>query len=275
MSTPIAAGTLRPTRTRTVQINTGQINTGQIDSGPIEITVADRDRTRPFLLLHGGGGAATMAGFADLLAERTHARVLLPTHPGFGGTPKASGLTGVTELARAYVALLEQLDLTDVTVVGNSFGGWLAAEIGLQHSPRVSGAVIIDGVGIEVEGHPMTDISGLSPAEIRPYSFHDPSKAPAPPANGGSGPSPDVRALIGYAGPTMSDPTLAGRLGGLDIPVHVLWGESDRIVYPEYGRAYAAAIPLSTFTLLPRTGHLPQVETPEELLGALLDLGNR
>jgi hypothetical protein len=32
---------------------------------------------------------------------------------------------------------------------------------------------------------------------------------------------------------------------------------------------------MSTFTLLPRTGHLPQVETPEYVLGALLDLGNR
>ena len=73
----------------------------------------------------------------------------------------------------------------------------------------------------------------------------------------------------------MSDPALAGRLAGVAVPVHVLWGESDRIVEPEYGRAYAAAIPSSTFTLLPGTGHLPQVETPEELLGALLDLANQ
>lgn len=256
-----AAGSLRPTRTETHAL------------GPIEVTVQDRDRTRPFLLLHGGGGVATMAGFADLLAERTHSRVLLPTHPGFGGTPKSATLTGVTELARAYVALLEQLDLTDVTVVGNSFGGWLAAEIALRKSPRVSGAVIIDGVGIEVDGHPMTDVSGLSPAELRSFSFHDPSKAPVPPG-GGTGPSPDVLALIGYTGPAMADPALAGRLGDIDIPVHVIWGESDGIVTPEYGKAYAAAIPLSTYTVLPRTGHLPQVETPEELLGALLDLGN-
>jgi pimeloyl-ACP methyl ester carboxylesterase len=263
MSTPIAAGSLRPTRTHTLRFEAG---------GPVEITVQDRDRTRPFLLLHGGGGVSTMVGFADLLAERTHSRVLLPTHPGFGGTPRAAGLTGVTELAAAYVGMLERLDLTDVTVVGNSFGGWLAAEIALRGSPRVSGAVIVDGIGIEVDGHPMTDVSGMSSAEIRSYSFHDPSRVPAPPS-GGSGPSPDVRALIGYAGPSMADPTLAGRLGGLDLPVHVLWGESDRIVDPEYGRAFAAAIPGATFTLLPRTGHLPQVETPEELLGALLDLG--
>ena len=268
MSTLIAAGTLRPTRTET--------RTLQVDSvGLVEVTVQDRDRTRPFLLLHGGGGMVTMAGFADLLAERTHSRVLLPTHPGFGGTPKADELTSVTRLAQAYVMMLEQLDLTDVTVIGNSFGGWLAAEIALQQSPRVSGVVIIDGIGIEVDGHPMTDVSGLSLAEIRSYSWHDPSKALAPPNTGGTGPSPDVQALIGYTGPAMSDPALAGRLGGIAIPVHVLWGESDRIVDPEYGKAYADAIPLSTFTLLPRTGHLPQVETPEELLGALFDLGSR
>jgi pimeloyl-ACP methyl ester carboxylesterase len=257
MTTLPAAGSLRPVRTETHTL------------GPVEVTVADRDRTRPFLLLHGGGGVATMAGFADLLAERTHSRVLLPTHPGFGGTAKPEGLNTVASLARVYVDLLDALDLTDVTVVGNSFGGWLAAEIALQASPRVSGAVIIDGVGIDVAGHPITDVSGLSPAELRSFSFHDPSKAPVPPG-GGTGPSPDVQALIGYTGPTMSDPTLAKRLGGIDIPVHVVWGESDGIVDPDYGRAYAEAIPHSMFTLLPRTGHMPQLETPEELLGALL-----
>jgi pimeloyl-ACP methyl ester carboxylesterase len=68
-------------------------------------------------------------------------------------------------------------------------------------------------------------------------SFHDPGKAPAPPSTGGRGPSPDVQALIGYTGPAMSDPALAGRLGNVDIPVHVLWGESDGIVGPEYGKA--------------------------------------
>jgi pimeloyl-ACP methyl ester carboxylesterase len=82
-------------------------------------------------------------------------------------------------------------------------------------------------------------------------------------------------ALIAYTGPAMTDPTLAGRLGHLDLPVHVRWGESDRIVDPAYGKAYAAAISGADFTLLPRTGHLPQVETPEELLGALLDHGRQ
>lgn len=264
--TTTATGATRSPRIHTLRVGS---------AAPVEVTVQDIDGGRPYLLLHGGGGARTMAGFAALLAERTGGRVLLPTHPGFGGTPRPAALTGVAELAGLYVALVEQLDLTDVTVVGNSFGGWLAAEIALRRSPRVSGAVVLDGVGIEVPGHPMTDVRGMSHAEILAHSFHDPAKAPVPPAaapGASAGPGPDVLALIGYAGPTMSDPTLERRLAGLaDFPVHVLWGESDRMVAPAYGRAYAAAIPGSRFTLLPRTGHLPQVETPEAVLGALLD----
>ncbi|MFF0267199.1 alpha/beta fold hydrolase [Kribbella sp. NPDC004536] len=220
-----------------------------------------------FLLLHGGGGVLTMAGFADLLRERTHARVLLPTHPGFGGTPRNDAVRDVRDLAMMYVGMLEELDLADVTVIGNSFGGWVAAELALRHSPRVSDVVIVDGIGIEVEDQPLTDVSGLSIADIQKLSWHDPSKAPAA---GGTGPSPDVQALIGYTGPTMSDPTLLHRLAAIDIPVRVVWGESDRIAGPDYGKAFAAAIPSATYTLLPRTGHLPQLETPEELLSALL-----
>ncbi|MFE0476093.1 alpha/beta fold hydrolase [Streptomyces sp. NPDC058947] len=267
MSEPTAAGSSRPARTETVTFHVGSI-------GPVEVTVQDRGRTRPFLLLHGGGGPATMTGFADRLAERTHSRVLVPTHPGFHGTPKNSALESVSDLAKAYIAMLDTLDMRDVTVVGNSFGGWLAAEIALQGSPRVSAGVIINGIGIEVDGHPVADVSGLTHAELEARTFHDPRRAPTPPNTGGKEPGPDIPALLGYTGPTMSDPTLAKRLAGIRLPFHVLWGESDRLVTPEYGRAYAAAIPMATFTPLPRTGHMPQIETPEELLGTLLDLAD-
>ncbi|MFI8165511.1 hypothetical protein ACIGAN_04030 [Streptomyces sp. NPDC085931] len=47
-------------------------------------------------------------------------------------------------------------------------------------------------------------------------------------------------------------------------------GDGDGIVDAEYGKAFAAAIPAARFTLLPHSGHLPQIETPGALLGALL-----
>jgi len=62
---------------------------------------------------------------------------------------------------------------------------------------------------------------------------------------------------------------LAARLAGVKVPVLVLWGEADRIADPDYGRAFAAAIPGARFELLKATGHLPQIETPDQLLEAI------
>jgi pimeloyl-ACP methyl ester carboxylesterase len=236
------------------------------DLGLGPVTVSERDRTRPFLLLHGGAGPASVAGFADLLAARCNARVLVPTHPGFDGTERAETLDSVQALAALYADLLEAEDLGDVTVVGNSIGGWIAAELGLLNSPRVSGLVLVNAVGIDVPAHPITDVSALTPDQLRKLSFHDPERFPPDPARR---PGPDLAALAAYTGMRMADPGLRDRLGRLDLPVQVVWGESDGIAVPAYGRAFADAIPGARFTLIPGAGHLPQIETPEELLATI------
>jgi pimeloyl-ACP methyl ester carboxylesterase len=46
----------------------------------------------------------------------------------------------------------------------------------------------------------------------------------------------------------------------------VVWGEADRIADPDYGRAFAAAIPGARFAELAGAGHLPQIEAPDRLL---------
>jgi pimeloyl-ACP methyl ester carboxylesterase len=53
-------------------------------------------------------------------------------------------------------------------------------------------------------------------------------------------------------------------LNGIDVPTLVLWGESDRVVTREYGRAYAAAIPGARFEIIAEAGHLPWLEQPAE-----------
>jgi pimeloyl-ACP methyl ester carboxylesterase len=246
------------------------------DVTDVPVTVYERDRVQPFLLLHGGAGPASVAAFGDLLAARKRARVIMPVHPGFDGTPRPENISTVKDLARLYAGLLDQLDVWGVTVIGNSIGGWLAAEIALLNSPRVSGAILIDAVGAEVPGHPVTGVAGLRPDQLRALSFHDPVRFAPDPA--GPGPTPEMvqanmGALFTYGGPSMSDPTLLDRLKDLDLPVHVIWGESDGIVSPDYGRALAAAIPGSHFTLVPKAGHLPQIEAPEELLSVIWDPG--
>jgi hypothetical protein len=97
-----------------------------LDGQPVEISFTDTDGGAVVLLLHGGGGPATVAGFGERFAADRHARVLVPRHPGFDGTPRPPWLTSIRDLARLYTALPDELDLRDVTVVGNSIGGWWA-----------------------------------------------------------------------------------------------------------------------------------------------------
>jgi len=242
--------------------------------GTVELTVEERGDGRPFLVLHGGAGPQSVTAFAQLLADEGHNRVLTPVHPGFGGTPRPDELNSVAKLAVLYGDVLDDLLLEDVTVIGNSVGGWIAAEMALLGSPRITRVVLVDAVGIELKGHPVADVSGLSVPEIQALSFHDPTPFRVDPAT-----IPDAQkvimaangaALAVYAGsPAMADPTLLGRLSGLAVPTLVLWGESDQIVEPAYGQLYAAAIPEARFEVLPATGHMPQMETPDLVLNAV------
>ena len=72
--------------------------------GTIEVATTEKGEGHPILLLHGGGGPLTVQGFADLLAAQQPARVITPTHPGFGGTPRPDSLAIVAGLAALYVA---------------------------------------------------------------------------------------------------------------------------------------------------------------------------
>jgi pimeloyl-ACP methyl ester carboxylesterase len=243
--------------------------------GPVAVNVDEHGEGQPFLLLHGGAGPDSTGHFAELLASTKPARALNPTHPGFGGTFRPESLSTIRQLAALYVALVDELDLEGVTVVGNSVGGWIAAEVALLGSPRVSGVVLIDPVGIQVQGHPIADFFSLSMDQVLALAFHNPDRfrfdpTTLPPAAQAIA-AGNRAALAAYAGTAMSDPTLLGRLSALEIPTLVLWGESDRIADPEYGRAYARAIPKARFQLLKDTGHQPQMETPEQVLQAMWD----
>src|ERR1700688_3988076 len=91
-------------------------------SGEVDLVVEERGEGKPFLLLHGGAGPASMGRFAGMLAERHQVRVIIPTHPGFARTKRPDELKSIKGLAQVYSALLDHLGVDDVTVIGNSVG---------------------------------------------------------------------------------------------------------------------------------------------------------
>jgi pimeloyl-ACP methyl ester carboxylesterase len=247
-------------------------------AGPISLPISrwslGPDRAETVLLLHGGAGVRSVSPFAEALAASGQCEVLVPTHPGFEGTPRPAGLVGAPLLAEVYAAAIDQLGLRDVTVIGNSVGGWIAAELALVAAGAVGRLVLLDATGIDVPGHPVADAGALGMDEIVDRSFHDPgpfrpdpSALPAPARAVMAG---NMQALAAYAG-AGSDPTLLPRLVKITAPTMVVWGQSDRIADAAYGMTYAEAIPRASFHVLAATGHVPQLETPHHVLTVVTD----
>ena len=239
----------------------------------LTISLEESGSGRPALVLHGGGGPATVTGIADHLARTRHA--LLPTHPGWNGTERPAWLADVPTLAGLYLELLKAEGLHDVVLVGSSVGGWLAAEMATREDAGLSGAlVVVDGVGITVPDQPIRDFFALDAHGVAEYSYHDPERFYVDPATLTETQVAQRIANMGtlkaYAGdPYMHDPTLFARLAAITAPTLVLWGEADRIATPEYGQVFAAAIPGARFRIIEQAGHLPQLEQPEETFAAI------
>ncbi|WP_169799114.1 alpha/beta fold hydrolase [Kibdelosporangium phytohabitans] len=205
----------------------------------------------PVLVLHGGPGPDDLAPLVEQLAS-DH-RVVVPTHPGWDGTARPDELDSVPALAAAYLDLLDHLGLRDVTVIGTSFGGWVATQTALDdREGRISQLVIIDGIGPVVPGQQITV----------------PDRPPAAAAQGGP-PAQSMAAMRAYTGPAMADAGLLPRLSAVTCPVLVLWGANDTAVSPEFGRAYAAAFPHARFDIIPGAGHVPIRQQPQAVFTVL------
>ena len=115
------------------------------------------------LYLHGANGAAVVQPFLHELARDYE--VLVPEHPGFGGSDEPAWLDNIHDLAYFYLDFLEQLDIRDAVVIGSSIGGWLALEIAVRNTSRIRALSLIGPAGIHVPGLKKGDMFLWSPEE--------------------------------------------------------------------------------------------------------------
>jgi pimeloyl-ACP methyl ester carboxylesterase len=224
---------------------------------------------QPLLFLHAENGIEPAAGAIAELAKS--ARVIAPTHPGYGRSELPKGMRSVDDLSYFYLDLLDQLDLSDLTVVGVSFGAWIAAEIAIKTTARMSRLVMANAVGVKIsdrETRDIADIFALTEPEYLAIAYSDPQ---AGQRDYKSLPDGEVlaaararEATARFAwNPYFHNPRLKSRLHRVRIPTLFLWGASDRMLSETYGRAYCALIPGASFELIERAGHFPDQEQPK------------
>jgi pimeloyl-ACP methyl ester carboxylesterase len=249
--------------------------------GPHELEVLRRGAGhggQALLLVHGINPISPQAPFLDLLAE--YGEIVAPSHPGFGASPRPADFDTIYDLVHLYRGVLEAMAAPRVTMLGFSFGGWIAAEVAVAGHPKLDRLVLVDPVGIKLGGRLERDIAHLfntAPEELDRRAWHDPARRPE--GCWGVGWHSQIGeamsdadmvslarnwdALCLYAWrPHLYNPQLKHWLFRIAVPTLVLWGESDGIVTPDYGRRYSKMIPDARFEMIRAAGHHPELEEP-------------
>jgi pimeloyl-ACP methyl ester carboxylesterase len=248
----------------------------------------------PVLAIHGLGGNWT-AWLETLPALARRHRVIALDLPGFGRSAPAGPGIAIHGYSRVVREFIEELGLGKTAVIGNSLGGWIAADLALRAPGHVRALVLVDAGGLVPTGlerrkalaimegaarlaryAPRFRSAVASRRHLRSLAlgstFARPSEVPAdlvymalPPQ-----PDPGFRAALSAAKRSWSE-AWCDMLSEISCPTLIVWGEDDALLPSRHAREYARRIVGSRLFLIPRAGHLPMLERPRQFNEAVLD----
>src|SRR4051812_46118917 len=132
------------------------------DVSGYKFRIAEAGSGRTLFFLHGAGGF----NWSPLLQRlATDWRVIAPEHPGFGRSQIPDWMMSAGDVAFFYLDVLAALDLREVHLVGHSIGGWIAAEIAIRSTERLSALTLMAPAGVAVPEAPYGDIFLWGPEE--------------------------------------------------------------------------------------------------------------
>ena len=226
-------------------------------------------RGSPVVLVHGlGSSAETWAALIPLLS-REHL-VYAPDMPGFGKTPLAPEGTNIATHVLYLERFLNALGYPRVTLVGNSLGGWIATRFALLHPERVEHLYLLNSAGLRREGMNSPYVERREEA-LSTFKH----------LWGFSLPLPGF--LLDSMIQNSQRPAYAGFIRGYDpaeeldslltevkVPTTIIWGEKDRLLPLACAYDFERGIPGAELVLLPRTGHMPQMQAPLEVARVIM-----
>jgi pimeloyl-ACP methyl ester carboxylesterase len=264
-----------------------------IDGLPVNYIDVGSGDENPVVLVHGLGGQWQnwLENIPRLALDR---RVVAMDLPGFGLTPEPEDEEiSIPGYGRCVNALCDKLGLGEVDLVGNSMGGYVAAEVAIQFPERVSRLVLVSAAGIssaETLPAPMltfcriaSSLASKSVARLRRLS-----ERPLPRLVSLALVARHPRLLkadLAYEGflkgagkPGFDDALRAcldydfrDRLPDVRVPTLIVWGEKDSIIPVRDANEFERLIPDSRKLVMRDTGHIPMAERPQAFNDVLTD----
>ena len=259
---------------RWVRIQDRWMNVVELGSGP------------PVIFIHGLSGCWQNWLENIPFFARDH-RVVAVDLPGFGHSEMPAEELSISGYADTIDVLMDELGIDTARIVGNSMGGFIGAELAIQHPARVERLVLVAAAGLSIESirtertqgmrhraenvafftlghlasrsHQVASRPRLRSALLLVVAAH-PAKLPAALAqqqvqgSGKPGFSDALEAMCRYP--------LRDRLEKIGCPTLIVWGDKDRLVPLKDASVFEQLIPNSRKIIYDDTGHVVMMERP-------------
>jgi pimeloyl-ACP methyl ester carboxylesterase len=267
-----------PAHQRWLEIDGTSANVIELGDGP------------PLLFVHGLSGCwqnwlENLPHFA-----RSH-RVVAVDLPGFGASPMPREEISIPGYARFLEGVCDALSIDAAAVVGNSMGGYVAAELAIASPQRVERLMLAAAAGITAEhlhrDRIMAGARMVAAVATRTAARHEwfarrpglrrmalqfvvrhPDRLSVPLAHelmegaGKPGFVPAMQAIVAHS--------ISERLPRIACPTYVVWGEDDRVIPVRDAKRFGELIPDARVEVWPDTGHVAMLERPARF-NALLE----
>jgi pimeloyl-ACP methyl ester carboxylesterase len=253
------------------------------------------ETTHPVVLVHGLGGCWQnwLENIPRLAAEGR--RVIALDLPGAGFSEMPREEISISGYGRCVNALCDELDVGEVVLVGNSMGGFVAAETAIQFPERVERLALLAAAGITTTDIlrgpvmagsrlfaaiaaraaassdrlvtrprlriPMFGVIARYPQLIPADMLHEMTQG-----SGRDGFVPALRAILHY--------DFRDRLTEIRCPTLIIWGEDDMLVPNRDAGEFERLIPDSRKVVLEDTGHVAMIERPQTVNDLLVEFLN-
>lgn len=210
----------------------------------------------PLILLHGGlGNADYWENQIPVLSKQY--QVIAVDSRGHGRSTFSEQRISFALMASDVVALMDYLSIEKTHILGWSDGGIIGLDLAINHPDRLN-KVIVYGANYGPSGV-RTDIG-----ESKKFNDYI-EKATEDYQTLSPDPTRWDTFMENIGQMWASEPNLtAEQLGSITVPILILDGDNDEVIYTEHTKEMASLIPTAELTLVPGTGHFAPWEKPEE-----------
>jgi pimeloyl-ACP methyl ester carboxylesterase len=216
------------------------------------------------VLIHGANDqAGTWFTVAPALAQMH--RVVVPDLAGHGESAPKDGPIPISLIVARLQAVIG--DAENITLAGNSLGGWIALLYTFEHPSQIARLVLEDSGGLS---RPLAmPLVAHTREEALPIlrAVHGPHYQP-----------PDwvIDALVERASGSpmirlteLPEHDIESRLSEINTPTTLIWGANDGVLPLSYAHALQQAIPKATLQIIEGAAHIPHMQQPERFLQCL------